>query len=240
LVLERCRQAVRKVDPIQRNGKIDKIIGMVIESTGPVVDIGTICRVYGAKQSIWTYAKRWASGKQRAADALWRPGRRRARKRGGSPATCSGAVGDGMVGRVIDGFGNPIDDAGPIRCDRNYVVQNLPSNPLSRPRIDEKLSIGVRAIDSLLTCGKGQRMGIFSGSGVGKSTLLGMLLAQRRADVNRGGAGGVRAREVGTSLKRNCRKVGWAVGAGGATASVAMDAAQVRDDRHDHRRILPR
>ena len=210
MVLDRCRQAVRKLDPIQRNGKIDKIIGMVIESTGPVVDIGTICRVYGAKHSSWTYAE--AVGFKGNRVLLMPFGDLNGVVRGSVVESTGDVlrvpVGDGLVGRVIDGFGNPIDDQGPIRCERQYAVQNLPSNPLSRPRIDEKLSIGVRAIDSLLTCGKGQRMGIFSGSGVGKSTLLGMMLRNVAADVNVIALVGERGREVRDFIEKDLQAEG--------------------------------
>lgn len=210
MVLDRCRQAVRKVDPIRRNGKIDKIIGMVIESTGPVVDIGTICRVYGANQTSWTYAE--AVGFKGNRVLLMPFGDLNGVVRGSVVESTGDVlrvpVGDGLVGRVIDGFGNPIDDQGPILCDRQYAVQNIPSNPLSRPRIDEKLSIGVRAIDSLLTCGKGQRMGIFSGSGVGKSTLLGMMLRNVEADVNVIALVGERGREVRDFIEKDLQAEG--------------------------------
>ena len=210
MVLDRCRQAVRRVDPIRRNGKIDKIIGMVIESTGPVVDIGTICRVYGANQTSWTYAE--AVGFKGNRVLLMPFGDLNGVVRGSVVESTGDVlrvpVGDGLVGRVIDGFGNPIDDQGPILCDRQYAVQNIPSNPLSRPRIDEKLSIGVRAIDSLLTCGKGQRMGIFSGSGVGKSTLLGMMLRNVEADVNVIALVGERGREVRDFIEKDLQAEG--------------------------------
>jgi len=93
-------------------------------------------------------------------------------------------VGDELLGRVLDGLGRPMDGLGPIHAAVEYSVSSPPPNPLSRPRIVEPLPLGVRAIDGLLTCGCGQRVGIFSGSGVGKSTLLGMIARNTRADVN--------------------------------------------------------
>ncbi len=109
---------------------------------------------------------------------------------------------------MIDGFSQPIDGGGPIECSGRYPVQNLPSNPLDRPRIDERLGIGVRAIDALLTCGKGQRIGIFSGSGVGKSTLLGMMLRNVEADVNVVALVGERGREVRDFIEKDLQDEG--------------------------------
>src|SRR5581483_1536267 len=84
-------------------------------------------------------------------------------------------VGDALLGRVIDGLGQPIDDLGRLQASSRALIQNTPPHPLKRTRISEVFGTGVRAIDGLLTCGKGQRMGIFAGSGVGKSTLMGMI-----------------------------------------------------------------
>ena len=117
-------------------------------------------------------------------------------------------VGENIIGRVIDGFGNPIDGKEPIICNEYYPVLNKPANPLSRERISEKLSFGVKAIDSLLTCGKGQRMGIFSGSGVGKSTLLGMISRNIDADVNVIALVGERGREVRDFIEKDLKEEG--------------------------------
>ncbi len=84
-------------------------------------------------------------------------------------------VGRGLLGRVIDGMGNPIDGKGPIEFQTEYPVYFSPINPLWRKRVTEVMDLGIRAINALLTCGKGQKMGVFSGSGVGKSILLGMM-----------------------------------------------------------------
>ncbi len=210
MILDRCRQAVRHVDSVRRNSKVDQIIGMVIESTGPVVDIGTICRVYNARQEDWICAETVGFKGNRV---LLMPFGELTGVVRGSVVESTGdvlrvPVGDDLIGRVIDGFGNPIDGGGPIQCKKYDPVQNIPSNPLSRPRIDERLSIGVRAIDSLLTCGKGQRMGIFSGSGVGKSTLLGMMLRNVAADVNVVALVGERGREVRDFIEKDLQEEG--------------------------------
>jgi flagellum-specific ATP synthase len=105
-------------------------------------------------------------------------------------------VGPKLLGRVLDAFGNPIDGKGPIEAEEYRPLHNTTIQPLHRQMIREPLSVGVRAIDGLLTCGKGQRLGIFSGSGVGKSTLLGMMARHTSAEINVIGLIGERGREV--------------------------------------------
>jgi flagellum-specific ATP synthase len=117
-------------------------------------------------------------------------------------------VGQKLVGRIIDGFGNPIDGGTDFVGMQSYSVVNVPSNPLIRPRIDTRINIGVKAIDSLLTCGRGQRMGIFSGSGVGKSTLLGMIARNIEADVNVIALVGERGREVRDFIEKDLGEQG--------------------------------
>jgi flagellum-specific ATP synthase len=104
-------------------------------------------------------------------------------------------VGRGLLGRVLDGFGRPIDGRGPLRAQMR-VVGGTPPDPMNRARVKEPLSTGVRAIDGLMTAGKGQRLGIFAGSGVGKSTLLAMIARHATSDVNVIALIGERGREV--------------------------------------------
>jgi flagellum-specific ATP synthase len=101
-----------------------------------------------------------------------------------------------LLGKVLDGLGNPMDGSNLPAGLLDARTDNLPPNPLTRPRIAEPLSVGVRTIDGLLTVGKGQRVGVFAGSGVGKSTLLGMIARNTEADVNVIGLIGERGREV--------------------------------------------
>ncbi len=105
-------------------------------------------------------------------------------------------VGDALLGRVIDAAGNPLDGAGPLHCDARIKLTGTPINPMARHMIDEPLDVGVRAINALFTVGRGQRMGLFAGSGVGKSTLLGMMTKFTNADVVVVGLIGERGREV--------------------------------------------
>lgn len=117
-------------------------------------------------------------------------------------------VGNDMKGRVLDGLGNPIDGKGPYRIDEYYDVNNIPNNPLSRTRISKPLTLGIRAIDGLLTCGQGQRMGIFAGSGVGKSTLLGMIARNSSSEINVIVLVGERGREVREFIEKDLREEG--------------------------------
>jgi flagellum-specific ATP synthase len=117
-------------------------------------------------------------------------------------------VGRGLLGRVIDGMGNPIDGKGPIQYQAEYPIYFSPINPLKRKRVTEVMDLGIRVINALLTCGKGQKMGVFSGSGIGKSILLGMMAKNTRADVNVIGLIGERGREVREFLEKNLGKEG--------------------------------
>jgi flagellum-specific ATP synthase len=112
-------------------------------------------------------------------------------------------VGNRFVGRVLDALGNPMDDKGPVEPDCYCPVENEPPAPLSRSRIKEVLPLGIKAIDGLLTVGRGQRMGIFAGSGVGKSTLLGMIARNAVADVNVITLVGERGREVKDFIEKD-------------------------------------
>ena len=119
-------------------------------------------------------------------------------------------VGKNLLGRVIDGLGNPIDNKGPLECESEYPIYADPINPLERGRITEPVDLGIRALNGVLSCGKGQRMGIFAGSGVGKSILLGMMARNTNADVNVIGLIGERGREVREFLEKNLGKEGLA------------------------------
>ncbi|GAG05546.1 unnamed protein product, partial [marine sediment metagenome] len=117
-------------------------------------------------------------------------------------------VGEGLLGRVIDGLGKPIDGKGPVKVDNEYPIYTDPMNPLLRKRISQPLDIGIRAINGVLSIGCGQRMGIFSGSGVGKSVLLGMIARKTTADVNVIALIGERGREVNDFLERDLGEEG--------------------------------
>lgn len=203
---------IENTEPVVTKGKIDKIVGMVIESTGPSADIGTVCRIYNSKNTGYIQAEVVGF---RDNKVLLMPYEELSGISKGSVVESTGEalmvpVGEQLIGRVIDGFGNPIDGKGEIKVENVYPVQSTPSNPLLRPQINERITIGIKAIDSLLTCGKGQRMGIFSGSGVGKSTLMGMISRNIEADVNVIALVGERGREVRGFIEKDLQEAGMA------------------------------
>ena len=119
-------------------------------------------------------------------------------------------VGEELIGRIVDAVGNPIDGKGEINVSDTFSIAGIPVNPLTRPPIKEIIPMGVKAIDGLLTIGRGQRMGIFAGSGVGKSTLLGMIAKEVEADINVIALVGERGREVREFIDRDLGEKGMA------------------------------
>lgn len=202
---DRYYDALRTVDPVRLNGRVEEIVGLVIESRGPRASLGEICLVYGGRNAAPIRAEvvGFRSGR-----VLLMPLSDIAGVSPGSEVIATGAplrvpVGDELLGRVLDGLGQPIDGRGDLRAMHYRAVSAEPPSPLRRRRVHEPLETGVRAIDGLLTCGKGQRVGIFSGSGVGKSVLLGMLARSSRADVNVIALIGERGREVREFVERD-------------------------------------
>lgn len=184
-------------DTMQNFGRITKIIGLVIEAVGPNVSIGEYCRIL-TKNGGEILAEVVGFKDERV---LLMPLGEMKGVGPGSQVMAVGEplkirVGEELLGRILDGLGEP--RTGPPLHPRmeRVDVHNLPPDPLTRKRITEPVQLGIRAIDGLLTCGKGQRLGIFSGSGVGKSTLLGMMARNTRADINVIGLIGERGREV--------------------------------------------
>ncbi|HBT65013.1 MAG TPA: flagellar protein export ATPase FliI [Ruminococcaceae bacterium] len=203
-------QILEESNPILYIGKIDKIIGVIIESTGPRVNIGDVCNVYTTKRDRHIKAEVVGFKSERV---LLMPFEDLDGIGPGSIVESTGdvlkiPVGQELVGRILNGFGQPIDDLGELTGMQQYSVSNTPSNPLSRLRIEKRINFGVKAIDSMLTCGKGQRMGIFSGSGVGKSTLMGMIARNIEADVNVIALVGERGREVRDFLEKDLKEEG--------------------------------
>lgn len=191
-------------------GEITKVTGLTIESKGPLSSIGEVCYIYpfNKNEPILSEVVGFKEDK-----ILLMPLGEMEGIGPGSRVVASGHalrvnVGDELIGRILDGLGNPIDGKGPIKSDKFYSVYNMPPNPLERQKISEPLPLGVKAIDGLLTCGKGQRIGIFAGSGVGKSTLMGMIARNAIADVNVIGLIGERGREVREFIENDLREEG--------------------------------
>ncbi|HEY4390348.1 MAG TPA: flagellar protein export ATPase FliI [Paenibacillus sp.] len=196
---------LRQLDPVRVNGKVTQVIGLMIESEGPDASVGDVCYIYPNKSSQPLMAE--VVGFRDNKVLLMPLGELHAIGPGcdvvgtGKPLTVQ--VGSELLGKVLDGLGQPLDESLlPSRLG-HYSTFAKPINPMNRPRVEEPISIGVRAIDGLLTIGKGQRVGIFAGSGVGKSTLMGMIARNTSADVNVIALIGERGREVRDFIERD-------------------------------------
>ena len=208
--LNKYKEEIRDNEFIKYRGLVTKVTGLTIESNGPISKIGELCYIYPYNNDnpILAEVVGFKEGK-----ILLMPLGEMEGIGPGSTVIASGNslnvnVGYGLVGRVIDGLGNPIDGKGPIKKNKKYPVSNLPPNPLKRRKIENVLPLGVKAIDGLLTCGKGQRIGVFAGSGVGKSTLMGMIARNALADINIIGLIGERGREVREFIENDLKEVG--------------------------------
>ena len=186
------------------SGRVSQIVGLTIESIGPTTNIGDICLI---KPRSGGGVPAEVVG-VRDQKVLLMPLSDLTGIGPGSLVTATGAplmvpVGEGLLGRILDGLGQPMDGRGAVAATKYLSVQgNIPS-PLERQRIKTHLSVGVRAIDGVLTCGRGQRIGVFAGSGVGKSTLLGTMARNTEADVNVIALIGERGREVREFIERD-------------------------------------
>lgn len=199
-----------RVDPLAVHGRIAQAVGIVLEGYGPVTSIGEICEVTreDGEGSVMAEVVGFRGdrvllmplGEMRGIG----PGSRLI-VRGKSAAV---PVGPDLLGRVLDGLGQPLDRRGPIPAEKAYPLYAPPMNPLLRKRINKPFDTGIRAINGFLTCGQGQKVGIFAGSGVGKSILLGMLSRYTVADVNVIALIGERGREVKEFLERDLKAEG--------------------------------
>ena len=194
---------------IEKRGYVTQVIGLVIESCGPMVAVGDVCQIEAANgERILSEVVGF-----RGECVLLMPLREVHGIQPGSPVVAMGRslrvpVGDELKGRVLSGLGEPIDNLGPLRTTKSTSLLNKPPHPLARKRINEVFETGVKSLDSFIPCGKGQRMGIFAGSGVGKSTLLGMLASHAQADINVIALIGERGREVREFLEKDLTEEG--------------------------------
>lgn len=205
MTYKRYLSATRNTEFVRRVGRITQFFGLVAESTGPDVFVGEVCEIYSRFQGASILAE--VVGIKDGKVLLMPYGDLRGIGLG-SEVIATGRplqipLGPELLGRVVDAFGAPLDGKPLPDLESFYHLKSEPLNPLSRARITETLETGVRCIDTLLTLGRGQRMGIFSGSGVGKSTLLGMIARNMRADINVIALIGERGREVGDFIDKN-------------------------------------
>ncbi len=191
-------------------GKITQIVGLVIESQGPSVNLGDLCYIRARNDDSVIPAEVVGFRNERV--LLMPVGEMHGLGPGcevfSANQTLKVQVGPHLLGRILDGLGNPIDGKGPLEGGQSYPLHNVPPPPMSRPRIAQPLTVGVRAIDGLLTLGRGQRVGIMAGSGVGKSTLLGMIARNTEADINVIALVGERGREVREFIERDLGEEG--------------------------------
>lgn len=204
-MLKKLSELIRNTESVSYIGKIENIVGMSIESSGNKASIGDIAMIYSEDKhkqipvevvgfkndKIQLMAYENMSGV--AAGSFVRNTKKRLKI----------PVGEFLRGRVIDAMGRPMDGLGEFESQRHYYVENSYTNPLERPPITDTLEFGVKAIDGLNTVGKGQRIGIFAGSGVGKSTLLGMIARNVKADINVIALVGERGREVREFIEKD-------------------------------------
>ena len=199
--LGRYTRAVAAAPVHQPTGVVIEVVGLVVEVGGLRAGVGDMLQVLGGSPVLELEVIGFRAGRLLATPlgpvAGVHPGSRVTHSPRGTNLPVSGA----MLGRVLDAFGDPLDDRPAPKAEAIYPIHAAPPQPMSRRAIDRALSTGVRAIDGLLTLGQGQRVGIFAGSGVGKTTLLGMICRSSQADVNVIGLVGERGREVNDFLR---------------------------------------
>lgn len=202
----KVQSAINSTMTLQRIGRVIKVVGMVIESDGPKAPIGEICILrdrYG-KEISRTEIVGFLENNRILSMVLGElsniaPGMEIV----ATGTSLKVGISDNLLGRVINGLGEPIDGLGPIFSKSKRSIYAIPPNPLQRKRIQDVIFTGIRAIDGMLTFGKGQRVGIFAGSGVGKSTLLGMIARNTSADINVIALIGERGREVKEFIEKD-------------------------------------
>ncbi|MDJ0652716.1 MAG: FliI/YscN family ATPase [Xanthomonadales bacterium] len=194
--LKRYSRRIRRGNVLLANGRLRRLIGMTLEAEGCQVPVGQRCMIVNAHRQIEAEVVGFDSEKTFLIplDDFHgiTPGAHVIPK----PKAADVQVGDALLGRVIDGLGNPLDGKGPVESDERVPLYDRPLNPLHRKPVTESLDVGVRAINAFTTIGQGQRIGLFAGSGIGKSVLLGMMTRFTEADVIVVGLIGERGREV--------------------------------------------
>ncbi|HWI70933.1 MAG TPA: FliI/YscN family ATPase, partial [Baekduia sp.] len=208
--LEGLGRAISRADLHRRHGRVMDLIGLIVEATGLEAEVGEVCEVRTGRDprtGAWSTIPAEVVG-FRSGRTLLMPLGEMHGIGPGDIVTATGrqvsvAIGDRLLGRVLDGLGNPIDGGPSLASLTQRPITGAPPSPLERPRITDRVTLGVRALDSLVPCGRGQRLGIFAGSGVGKSSLLGMIARSTSADINVICLVGERGREVREFIDRD-------------------------------------
>jgi flagellum-specific ATP synthase len=209
-LVARFRERLRLERPVQRVGRVVRVAGLIIESEGPNLSLGEVCEIHARCGDAPIHAEVVGFREQRL--LLMPLGETHSLRTGSevfaSAFAATAPVGMGLLGRTIDGLGQPIDGRGPLVCERRPSLHSAPPNALRRQRISEPMATGVRAIDAFTPVGLGQRVGIFAGSGVGKSTLLGMMARGAESDVNVIALIGERGRELREFIEKDLGEEG--------------------------------
>jgi len=200
--LESCRNWLPTCSPIRWSGRVTQVVGNLVESAGPFCSVGESCEIVDSSGNSFPGEIVGFRGSNVLSMSLGKPSGIRFGDRivtwGAKPSL---RVGPNLLGRVIDASGRPLDNLGEYSASQRVFIDGSAPLPLERVLITEPLGCGIRAIDGFLTCGRGQRIGIFGGSGVGKSTLLGMMARGTAADLTVLALVGERGREVGEFLE---------------------------------------
>jgi len=209
---KKYHRTIEGIKPLNIYGKVSGVTGLLVEGHNPGVFMGEMCRIYpgGSKRAISAEVVGFKKEKVLLTPLENLEGIGPGSKILPTAKKSNIKVGHNFLGRVIDGLGNPIDDKGPIDSEDEYPVYADPINPLKRGRIKEPIDLGIRVLNGLFSCGRGQRMGIFAGSGVGKSFLLGMIARNTKADISVIGLVGERGREVREFIEKSLGKEGLA------------------------------
>jgi flagellum-specific ATP synthase len=217
--LKKYRSYIDKNDFVSKTGRVNRIIGLVIEGNGPAASVGSLCNIVpgGGRPTVQAQVVGFRDNRtllMPLGDIIGiEPGALIESKDSFPTFNVSNA----LLGRIIDGNGVPLDGKGPIPMGSEYPLMGIPLNPLERVRIKKPLDMGVRSINGLLTCARGQRIGIMAGTGVGKSVLLGMIARNTDAEINIIALIGERGREVKEFIEEN-------LGAEGMKKSIVIAA----------------
>jgi len=207
--LKKYNSFIEKTDFVKKTGRVNRVIGLVLEGNGPAISVGSVCTIYPTNRPS---VQAQVIGFRDKTTLLMPLGD----IIGIGPGSVIESmeeyptfkVGDALVGRIIDGNGQPIDGKGPIPAMKEYPLMGTPINPLERKRLNKPLDIGIRSINGLLSFAKGQRLGILAGTGVGKSVLMGMIARNTNADINVIALIGERGREVKEFIDENLGEEG--------------------------------
>lgn len=206
LEFNKLKQSIHNTRTLHFKGAVSEIIGLVIHANGPKAGMGELVYIEHEKGVVPAEVVGFRENK-----TLLMPLGSMNGITPGSVVLASGEtlrvkVGPNIIGRILNGLGEPLDEKGKLSWEKEYPLDDTSPHPLKRKRITEVLPLGIKAIDGLLTCGDGQRLGIFSGSGIGKSTLLGMIARESKADVNVIALIGERGREVREFLENDLKE----------------------------------